>query len=532
LVFASITSWESIVVAEVSGVDPGIAVLEDHVDGIWVLTSGVAVGEELPGVPDWCGGVSEEVIMGKVVTENEGGNGGKLDENVDSWTGGILEWITDGITDNSSDVLLSELEVSLHPFLVEFVESLLIEAFSLDVESVGTDFSSVSVGEEFVVLDLHEGKVDTFAFGLLSELRSVGLDLFLGVIPSTTGVGLGDSNLDTGNDGTSKDTSGGVWTEDESSEEWGTNNENTWGDHLLEGSLGGDLDATFIVWLISSSSSSGFLSLIVILDDEVHHVIGGISDSLHGEGGEEVWEHSTDKETGELGWLEDINGGITDSGNESTEEGKTDEAGRSDSETFTDSGGGVSCGIKGISKISDLSWESGHLSASSGIVGDWAVSINGKGDWEGSEHTEGGETNTVHTGVGETVSNGGGDADNWDNDGNVTEGETEDNVWCWTFVASISEPFGWGVGVVGVVFSDETDDHTGPESEHDATVSSPSVHGEWDLLGSSFEGEGFWEDEDGWDDATGHDDGGSTNLELKDRLNVLSLDSSGVSEED
>ena len=83
-----------------------------------------------------------------------------------------------------------------------------------------------------------------------------------------------------------------------------------------------------------------------------------------------------------------------------------------------------------------------------------------------------------------------------------------------------------------IIISDETDDHTGPESEHDATVSSPSVHGEWDLLGSSFEGEGFWEDEDGWDDATGHDDGGSTNLELKDRLNVLSLDSSGVSEED
>ena len=84
----------------------------------------------------------------------------------------------------------------------------------------------------------------------------------------------------------------------------------------------------------------------------------------------------------------------------------------------------------------------------------------------------------------------------------------------------------------GYTVPDETDDHTGSKSEHDSTVSSPSVHGEWDLLGSSFEGEGFWKDEDGWDDATGHDDGGSTNLELKDRLNVLSLDSSGVSEED
>jgi len=490
------------------------------------------VGEEVTSVPDWWGGVSEEVVMGKVVTENEGSNGGKFDENVDGWTGSILEWITDGITDNSSDVLFSELEVSLHPVLVELVESGLIETFSLDVESVGSDLSSVSVGEEFVVLELEESKVDTFSFGLLSELRSVGLDLFLGVIPSTTGVRLGDSDLDTGNDGTSKDTSGGVWTEDESSEEWGTNDENTWGNHLFEGSLGGDLDATFIVWGIGSSGGSGLLTGLVVVDNELHHVIGGISDGLHGEGSEEVWEHGTDKETSELGWLEDINGGITDSGNESTEKSKTDEASGSDSETFTDSGGGVSCGIKGISKISDLSWESGHFSASSGIVGDWAVSINGKGDWEGSEHTESGETDTVHTGVGETVSDGGSDADNWDDDGNVTEGETEDNVWCWTFVASISEPFGWGVGVVGVVFSDETDDHTGPESEHDATVSCPSLHGKWDLLGSTFEGEAFWEDEDGWDDASSHDDGGSTNLELEYRLDVFSLDSSGVSEED
>ena len=474
--------------------------------------------------------------MSKIVTENEGSNGGKLDKNVDGWTGSILEWISYGISDNSSDMLFSEFHLLSHPVVSELLESDFIETGFDSVFNFNTIlglFTSELMGSEDVVLSLDIFKINVLVDGSESELGSVLLDLFLGVIPSTTGVRLGDSDLNTGDDGTSEDTSSGVWSEDETSAEWGSNNEDTWGNHLLEGSFGRDSNATFIVWeVVHDSLSLLLLSDLVIGLNEFHHSISGISDGSHGEGSEEIWEHSTDKESSELGWLKDINGSITDSGNESTEESESDEASRSDSETFTDSGGGVSCGIKSVSHISDSGWESAHFSASSGIVGDWAVSINGKGDWEGSEHTEGGETNTVHTGVGETVSNGGGDADNWDNDGNVTEGETEDNVWCWTFVASISEPFGWGVGVVGVVFSDETDDHTGPESEHDATVSSPSVHGEWDLLGSSFEGEGFWEDEDGWDDATGHDDGGSTNLELKDRLNVLSLDSSGVSEED
>ena len=456
--------------------------------------------------------------MSKIVTENEGSNGGKLDENVDSWTGSILKWITDGITNNSSDVLLSELKISLHPSIVEVLEFSSIEKWELVLnrKTIFVDLSSESVGEEFVVLHLDLGEIDTSSFSLLSEDGSVSLNFFLGVIPSTTGVRLRDSDLDTGNDGTSEDTSGSVWTEDESSHEWGTNDEDSWGDHLFEGSFSRDLNATFIVWLIFLTISLLLLTFIIIVLDEIHHLISSISNGLHGEGSEEIWEHGTDKETSELGWLKDINGSITDSGNESTEKSKSDEASRSDSETFTDSGGGVSCGIKSISQISDFRWESTHFSASSGIVGDWAISVNGKSDWKGSEHTESGKTDTVHTGVGETESNSSSDADNWDNNGKVTKGETEDNVWCWTFVACFSEMEGWSIGVVGVVFSDESDDHTGPESEHDATVSDPSVHGEWDFLGSSFEGELFWENEDSWDNASSHEDGGGTDLEFKD----------------
>ena len=475
------------------------------------------------------------MIVSKIVTENEGSNGGKLDKNVDSWTGSILEWISDGISDNSSDVLLSELELFGHPLFKKKFEFSFVPVSILLVFNFHTEFifsSSELMGSEDSISSLFFFEIDLFIDGHLSEFRSVLLDFFLGVIPSTTGVRLGNSDLDTGNDGTSEDTSSGVWTEDESGAKWGSNNEDSWSNHLVEGSFSRDGNATSIVWLVEETLSFVFLGNVIICLNEFHHFVSGISDGSHGEGSEEIWEHSTDEESSELGWLEDINGSITDSGNESTEKSKSDEAGRSDSETFTDSGGGVSCGIKSISHVSDFGRKSAHFSASSGIVGDWAISVNGKSDWKGSEHTESGKTDTVHTGVGETESNGSSDADNWDDNGKVTKGESEDNVWCWTFVACFSEMEGWSISVVGVVFSDESDDHTGPESEHDASVSDPSVHGEWDFLGSSFEGELLWEDEDSWDNASSHEDGGGTDLEFKDRLNVFDLDGSNVSEED
>jgi len=132
----------------------------------------------------------------------------------------------------------------------------------------------------------------------------------------------------------------------------------------------------------------------------------------------------------------------------------------------------------------------------------------------------------------ESITNGGGDASNWDNAGKISEGESEDDVWCWSVLAGFSKLEGWAVGVVGVVFSDESNDHTGPESEHDASICVHSVDEKWFSLGSSKEDEGFWENVYGWEDAEGHEDGGGTDLEFKDTLDVLNSDASDVSEED
>jgi hypothetical protein len=350
---------------------PGVALLQNVVRSIWIVTEGVAShleGSKFTGSLWW---VSEDVVVSKVVTENEGSNGGELNENVNSWTRGILKWITDGITDNGGDVLFSELDISVHP-LGDFIKSNSVElvfVLVLNFIAILVEITGPLEGKEFVVFNSHFRKIDTFFLGFDSEFSLSDFNFFLGVIPSTTGVRLGESNLDTGNDVTSEDTSSGVWAENETSNDWGTDNESTWGNHLLKGSFSGDLNATIIVWFIDSSRF--FLlsfTFLEILDDEVHHVVSGITDGFHGKSSEEVWVTSTDEETGELNWLKDINGSITDSGNESTEKSETDEAGGTNGETFSDSGGSVTSGIKGVSEISDFSWESRHFSNTTSVI--------------------------------------------------------------------------------------------------------------------------------------------------------------------
>jgi hypothetical protein len=54
-----------------------------------------------------------------------------------------------------------------------------------------------------------------------------------------------------------------------------------------------------------------------------------------------------------LDGLEDIDGGSLNTGDEGTEEGKTDEASGTNGETFADGGSGVTSGIEGVSSVSD-----------------------------------------------------------------------------------------------------------------------------------------------------------------------------------
>jgi len=61
-----------------------------------------------------------DVVGLDVVAEYQGGDGRELDQDVDGWTRGILEGISDSVTNNGGDVLLSELALLVDP-LPEFL---------------------------------------------------------------------------------------------------------------------------------------------------------------------------------------------------------------------------------------------------------------------------------------------------------------------------------------------------------------------------------------------------------------------------
>ena len=171
--------------------------------------------------------------------------------------------------------------------------------------------------------------------------------------------------------------------------------------------------------------------------------------------------------------MEDVDGGSLNTGNEGTEKGKTDEASGTNGETFTNGGGGVTSGIKSVSSVSNGGWAFAHFGDTTSVVRDGSVAINGEGNWESTKHTEGREADTVHASNSEGVGNGGGDEDDWDNAGFITKGETSDDVGGGTRSAGSVELEGGSIGVGSVVLGDETNEHAGPETEHDTSISLP-----------------------------------------------------------
>lgn len=112
-------------------------------------------------------------MISDVGSEDEGGDGGKLDENVDGWSGGVLEWISNGISNNGGNVALSE---------VSGLENDLLDLLSSGVVKIASDL-------ELFVLLFVENDVSTGHSDLRLVSLSSLLSLLLGVIPSSTSVG-------------------------------------------------------------------------------------------------------------------------------------------------------------------------------------------------------------------------------------------------------------------------------------------------------------------------------------------------------
>lgn len=114
--------------------------------------------------------VGADLLRHSLNTENEGDDSGKLDEDVDGRAGGVLKRVTDGVTRDGS---------------------------SLDVLEV----RGVLCDRNF------------FSFSLNVDYKSLSLNDLLGVVPSATGVGGGEGNLNTRDNAASEDTVSSLETE-------------------------------------------------------------------------------------------------------------------------------------------------------------------------------------------------------------------------------------------------------------------------------------------------------------------------------
>mmetsp|Transcript_24165 Transcript_24165/g.21217 ORF Transcript_24165/g.21217 Transcript_24165/m.21217 type:complete len:320 (+) Transcript_24165:362-1321(+) len=317
--------------------------------------------------------------------------------------------------------------------------------------------------------------IGTLLLDNITILKLSGFNVFLGIVPSTTSVGAGNSHLDTGNEGTGQETSNGSGTEDETNKEGSDNDQSTGTNHFSQGSLGGDGDTSFVVRVNFTSSDLGVIS--ELSSDFEDHLKSSLSDRLHGHGRESVGQHSTDQETREQKSISDLD--VSDdksirgrdivrsslgSGDEGTIKSHRDESSGSDSETLTNSSSGVTSSIKSISSVSGFLTKFSHFGNTTSIIRDGTISIDSQTDGKIGEHTKSSKGNTEKTKslVGDVSGNT--EEDDGDNAGEVSQSKTVDDVGGSTSLAGFRDFLDGLVGVGGIVFSQDTDHQANNET--------------------------------------------------------------------
>ena len=412
-------------------------------------------------------------------------DGHELHDNVESRTGGVLERITDGVTNNG-------------------------------------------------------GLVDVGSLALELGIRGGLLNVLLGIVPGTTGVGHGDGQLHRGDERSDEKTGNGSNAEEDTGEEGSAHNHDTRGDHLSQGGLGGDGNAGIVVGTLGGVGIEKVGLLIKLALNLHNHGHGGLTDRLHGHGGKGKGDHTTDDEEGEGQRLEHVDTKreegiirrVTDAGDEGTEQSQRHKGGGSDGETLADGGGGVTGGIEGIGLLTDGGVELGHLGNTSGVVTDRSVNIDGKAGGEVGKEANGGKGDTIHVAEGEGTIDDKGKDDDGDDDGLVSEGNAVDDVGGGTGLARVGNLTDGLVRVGGEVLGEETNHETTDSTHDDANSGLPGAESK-SLVNTdgSLELEGGGKETDGGTvDGGDHEDGGGDELKLEGVLNAgLGLDGEDVS---
>mmetsp|Transcript_22080 Transcript_22080/g.54564 ORF Transcript_22080/g.54564 Transcript_22080/m.54564 type:complete len:615 (-) Transcript_22080:38-1882(-) len=378
------------------------------------------------------------------------------------------------------------------------------------------------------------GLVDVRSLALELRVGRLLLNVLLGVIPCTSRVRHGDGELDRGNQRTDQKTRDGTDTKEDTSQERSEDNHGTWGNHLLQRSLGRDSNAGIVVRALSWILIKKVWLLVELTLDFHNHLHGGQTNRLHGHGSESEWDHSTDNQKGKSQWLKHIDAvseplairSMADTGNKGTEECKGNKSSGTDGESLSDGSSGVSSGIQSISLLTDTRVKFGHLGNTSSVITDWSVNINGQTSSQVRKESNGSKGNSVHVAqvkgkVDDKGKNNDGD------DGRLeSKGNSVDHVGGGSSLTRVGDLTDWLVGMRSVILGDQTNSQSTNGSHADADGGLHGGQRERLASDSRFKFKGGRKEVvsskvDSWD----HENSGTDELNLQGGFNVsLGLD--------
>ena len=169
-----------------------------------------------------------------------------------------------------------------------------------------------------------------------------------------------------------------------------------WEHHFLQCSLGGDVHALAV--FRSARAFQDSRNLFELAPDFLHHFHGGLSNAVHGQGGEHNGHHATDEQCGKHVGLEDVDAFNACELDVRCKQSQGCQCRRGDGEAFADGGRGVSDRVENVGALTNFFREFAHLRDATGIVRDGAEGINRELHGRGGHHGASGDCHPVEAG--------------------------------------------------------------------------------------------------------------------------------------
>mmetsp|Transcript_79924 Transcript_79924/g.120121 ORF Transcript_79924/g.120121 Transcript_79924/m.120121 type:complete len:463 (+) Transcript_79924:126-1514(+) len=311
----------------------------------------------------------------------------------------------------------------------------------------------------------------------LGTLTSVGahdFDELLGVIPGTSSSTHHDSKHSTGSDGTAQHTSQAAGSNQEPHHDRGKDGVGSGENHLLNGRHSADLDTSLGIRLSGTLHES--LNGVELTANLLNDGSSGLTNGKHSEGSEKVGEHGTKEHAREHNGVTHVDQALDIGlGLESGEQGDSSKNSRSNGESLSGGGGGVSEGIKIVSDLTNALIKSSHLGNTSGVISNRTVSISGEGDSKGGKHTDGGNGNTVLASEGVATQDSNHNHKDRTNSGNHAYTKTLNDNSGGTSGTGVSDRHNGSVRERSKVFSKLTDENTAEQANDNASEASPAI---------------------------------------------------------